>query len=249
MSKGWCLEMMAGRASKMVADVRFQGRGAIGCYPRLYFGIQRLRPRRRHLVVSRESEIVIEGFPRSANTFSVAAFLLAQERPVKIARHLHVPAQVIRAVQWRIPTLVLIRRPEDAVLSLLIREPKITAKTAVREYIRFYERIEPYRTGFLVATFEEVTQDFGSVIDRLNCKFGTRFTRFYHTADNVAAVMRLVEEMDREDTGKRYVCETTVARPSEKREALKMQRRGELEEPKVASLLLTARAVYERIVG
>jgi hypothetical protein len=40
-----------------------------------------------------------------------------------IAHHLHAPAQVIRAARWRILTLVLMRRPRDAVLSLVIRDP------------------------------------------------------------------------------------------------------------------------------
>jgi hypothetical protein len=40
-----------------------------------------------------------------------------------IAPHLHAPAQVIRVARRRILTLVLMRRPRDAVLSLVIRDP------------------------------------------------------------------------------------------------------------------------------
>jgi hypothetical protein len=40
-----------------------------------------------------------------------------------IAHHLHVPAQVIRAAWGRILTLVLMRRPRDAILSLVISDP------------------------------------------------------------------------------------------------------------------------------
>jgi len=40
-----------------------------------------------------------------------------------IAHHLYASAQVIRAARWRILTLVLMRRPRDAVLSLVIRDP------------------------------------------------------------------------------------------------------------------------------
>lgn len=56
------------------------------------------------------------------------------------------------------------------------------------------------------------------MIDRLNQKFGSRFSRFQHSEDNVAKVLRLVEEMDKADTGRSYVTETTVARPSAIRE-------------------------------
>jgi hypothetical protein len=41
----------------------------------------------------------------------------------RIAHHLHVPAQVVRAARWQIPSLVLIRRPRDAVLSFAIWDP------------------------------------------------------------------------------------------------------------------------------
>lgn len=81
--------MMNEWIKKCLTNLRFQARVTISHYPWLYFPIQRLRPQRRDLVVARDTEIVIEGYPRSANTFAVAAFLLAQGRPVKIAHHLH----------------------------------------------------------------------------------------------------------------------------------------------------------------
>jgi hypothetical protein len=40
-----------------------------------------------------------------------------------IAHPLHAPAQVIRAARWRILTLMLMRRPRDAVPSLVKRDP------------------------------------------------------------------------------------------------------------------------------
>jgi hypothetical protein len=58
--------------------------------------------------VSRTTQLVIEGYPRLGNTFAVVAFLQAQKEDVRIAHHLHAPAQVIRAARWRIPTIVLI---------------------------------------------------------------------------------------------------------------------------------------------
>jgi len=122
---------------KCLTNLRFQARATISRYPWLYFPIQRLRPRRRDLVVARDTEIVIEGYPRSANTYAVCAFLFAQQHPVRIARHLHVPAQVIQAVRWGIPTLILIRKPQDAIASLLVREPMLFAKRAINDYICF----------------------------------------------------------------------------------------------------------------
>ena len=109
-----------------LTDLRFALRLVLGRSPTVYFGIQRLRPDCRNLLVKKDTEIVIEGYPRSANTFAVAAFLLAQGRPVKIAHHLQVPAQVIQGVQWNITTIVTEQESARCcTFSLGEREPRL----------------------------------------------------------------------------------------------------------------------------
>lgn len=94
------------------------------------------------------TELVIEGFPRSGNTFAGAAFTVVQGRPVTLGRHMHRPAQVIAAARRGLPTLVFIRRPSDAVLSLVIRHPHISIAKALNDYIRFYTAIMPYSHAY-----------------------------------------------------------------------------------------------------
>jgi len=81
---------------------------------------------------------------------------LAQGRPVKIARHLHAPAQVIAGVRMHIPTLVLIRHPRDAVLSLVVRAPHLSVEQALKDYIHFYTVLLPYLGQFVIGLFEQV---------------------------------------------------------------------------------------------
>ncbi|WP_152918055.1 hypothetical protein [Ardenticatena maritima] len=228
---------------KIITNFRFTLRAALAEKPAFYFTLQRLRPSRRDLIVSKDTEIVIEGYPRSANTFAVAAFLLAQERPVKVAHHLHVPAQVIRAVQWGIPTVVLIRKPEDAIVSRLIRRPDMDIVWALRGYISFYQTITQYRTGFIVAPFEEVVSNFGQVIVQTNERFGTRFVPFEHTEENIQRAFALVEDMDMKDRKKGKVTETTEGRPSWMREELKARKKSELDNPMAKVLLQKARLI------
>ena len=122
---------------------------------------------------------------------------------MSIAHHLHVPAQVVRAAQWRIPTLVLIRRPRDAVLSLVIRDP-ISVDQALRYYISFYETSEKYRDAYVLGLFEEVTEDFGQVIERMNDKFGTTFSVFRHDEENVSKVFAGMEAQARKSMARSY---------------------------------------------
>ena len=131
-------------------------------------------------------EVLIEGYPRSANSFTVAAFARAQHWPGsgggRIAHHTHAPAHVLEAIRRRVPAIVLIRDPAEAVLEFVLVKPDLTVRQALRGYVRFYEPLLPHRDGFVVGPFEEVTTDLGRVILRLNERFGTSFRPFEHTA-------------------------------------------------------------------
>src|SRR5687768_15078094 len=102
---------------------RYSVRAVLSRYPSLYLSM--VRRKYWGQIVEAGTELVIEAFPRSGNTFAVVAFQLAQARPVKIAHHLHAAAQVTRGVRLRKPTLVLIRDPLKAVSSHLVREPSV----------------------------------------------------------------------------------------------------------------------------
>ena len=52
----------------------------------------------------------------------------------------------------------------------------------------------PIRDALVIATFEEVTSDFGAVTHRVNERFGTRFREFEHTEANVEQVFALIDE-------------------------------------------------------
>src|SRR5204863_182142 len=65
-------------------------------------------------VIGRDTKVVIDGYTRSASTFAVYAFQLAQERPVRMAHHLHAPAQLIAAARAHVPTIAVIREPKAA---------------------------------------------------------------------------------------------------------------------------------------
>lgn len=144
-------------------------------------------------VISPRTELVIDGYTRCASTFAVYALQLAQPRPVRIAHHLHAPAQLIEAARLRVPALALIREPKGAILSQLIREPGVALPDALVAYSRFYTCLMPYRDALVVGEFEQVTADFGAVVRRLNARFGTRFTEFENTEANMRECMELIK--------------------------------------------------------
>jgi hypothetical protein len=206
-----------------------------------------LRPHYRRLLVDRKTQLVIEGFPRSGNTFAVVAFEQAQRESFRIAHHLHVPAQVMLAARWRIPTLILMRKPTDAVLSWTIREPWVSVHQALSYYVSFHEKIAGYRHAFVVGLFEEVTQNYGAVLERVNAKFGTQFSPFEHSEDNVSSVFAQIERMHRA-RGSGRLDEMRIARPFAGKAESKDALRGELVHPDIRKLTAYAEAIYNDLV-
>ena len=80
----------------------------------------------------------------------MAAFNRAQARPLDVACHVHAPAQVIAAVRRRLPAVVVVREPEDTVLSFVIRHSHIGVRQALRGYVRFYEPLLPHRGDLVI---------------------------------------------------------------------------------------------------
>ena len=102
------------------------------------------------------------------------------------------PAQVIRAAQWGIPTLLLARKPTDAVLSWVIRDPGVSIRQALKHYISFYEKAAEYRDASSWDSSSD--RDYGTVLERVNAKFGTEFSTFVHSEENVKSVFDHIDE-------------------------------------------------------
>jgi hypothetical protein len=227
-------------------DAKEWARRYVGRRPFLFYNFYRLKPSYRDLLVDRRTRIVIEGFPRSGNTFAVVAFQQAQRESVRVAHHLHMPAQVIRASQLSIPTLLLARKPTDAALSWVIREPGVPIRQALKHYVSFYEKAAEYRDALVVGYFEEVTRDYGTVLERVNAKFGTEFSTFVHSEDNVKSVFDRIEEVHRSMFGGR-LDEKVIAHPSAVKAGLKDALMKELEAPEVRKLTARAETVYDSL--
>jgi hypothetical protein len=136
--------------------------------------------RRRHPgpspeVIGPDTRLVIDGYTRSATTFAVYAFQLAQVSPVRLAHHLHAPAQLIEAAKRGVPAIALIRDPEGAVLSQVLREPGVAVADALASYTRFYSCLMPHRHDLVVGEFERVTDAFDAVVRAVNDRYATSF--------------------------------------------------------------------------
>ena len=153
----------------------------------------RLRKVNRDLTVNRHTDIVIEGFPRCANTFTVVAFQQAQYRDVNIAHHLHAPSQIMLAKKLGLPAILLIRDPVDAIVSLKIRHPELDVRRCIRDYIAFYRSLSSINDYPVVADFHDITNHLDLVIEEVNRRYQTHFTKFFNTNENVESVFAEID--------------------------------------------------------
>ena len=151
------------------------------------------RLRHRPVALDASTELVIDGFFRSGNTYAVAAFQLAQPRPVRLAHHLHAPAALLPATRRGIPAVLPVRDPRAAVLSSVVMMPHVPPSRMLRWWVAYHECLERRVARLVVAPFDLIIGDFGAVIDLINRRHATRFARYQATSENEAAVRRLVE--------------------------------------------------------
>jgi hypothetical protein len=234
-------------------DLKFRLGNFLAQYPTLYYSVAGLlfKEKSGQKRVDESVSVIIDGYPRSANTFSYWAFLHAQPEGFdakSVAHHIHKSAQIIRGIELGKPVLLLIRKPEDCVASLLIRQPQYTAESAVLAYCWFYEALVPHKDAVVVADFDDVTHRYGAVIEALNKRYGTRFAPFVHTEENMKQVYDLIGKAP--DSLKHKVsAESRVAMPSKGRKDEKAKIEAQLrEDPKVQRLLERANKVYQSFV-
>ena len=227
---------------------KLQAKSAIEQHPALFLALQRLKHCRsdfRDRIVSPGSPICIEGFYRSANSFAVRCFRAAndvEDCSPKIATHVHSSAHVRAALKLGIPTLVLIRPPRATVVSTkawMIQLEKISnaqnypLEFLLRSYIQFYSDLLPLRERFVAATFDEVTEDFGKIIEHVNDRFKAEFKLFNHSHLNVQQIF---------DSSKVHLS------PSAERDAIKQSIYEELESIEMNETYRVACDIYDRFL-
>ena len=222
--------------------------------PAVYCGLMRRRlgqKKARNLVAARETDIAIEGFQRWANSFAVQAFRSVNEtsEKLRIATHLHSSANIYQSIRYNVPTMVLIRDPEECIVSWIalamqlgkLQGESLSEQNQMRRmcywtqrYTQFYQRLMKIRSEFVSVDFTEVVADFGICIDRLNARFGTAFNRFEHTAESEQAIF---------NKSKVHLS------PSVDREQIKQQVNGYYFSENNSANRVLAQATYERFRG
>ena len=190
--------------------------------PALYQGYTWLRGgNKRRLALSGRTDIVIDGFPRSANTFAVVSFEQAQNQAgaTHIAHHTHVPATIVEGCSRGLPVIVLIRDPVEACASLAVygdQRPELV----LADWIWFYQTCWSVRHGFVTVPFECAVSDFDAVISAVNRRWSKSYQLFGATDEKLAKVQESIERIACEHgNGEDQIARPSIARADKKRVA------------------------------
>lgn len=207
----------------------------------------RIRRRWNEYRVEPVTDLVIEGFPRSGNTFAFAAMRISQQQELKIAHHTHSPAKILLAHRCSIPALIITRNPMQAQPSYWLRNPELPVERLIHDFIDYHKRILPLHPFFLTVRFEDVFEKSDIVIERLNLRFSLNLQTFRSTPDVIDKCNKFIDELHRKHWNESSVNELKVARPTMAK--VKVEIRSMLLKPPFHTLMRQAEATYHQFLA
>jgi hypothetical protein len=140
-----------------------------------------------------------------------------QGRHLRISSHLHTPRAIVRGVELGVPSLLLVRDPDDAVASLVQLQPGLSPRCAFDVYCDYYASVRAVADDVVVGHFATVVNDFEALVAQLNDKFGTNFlTKRPGVGASTPETTRLIDDRVNLYEAEGDV-EALAARPSEER--------------------------------
>ena len=152
----------------------------------IYISLSRIKnsgKRYETKIAKKYFDLIVDGFPRSANSYSTRLFQHLEPRFL-IGNHLHSVAHINYGIKKSIPTIVLIRKPKDAIVSLAALDiieiysgnknkffKENSLKWIINRYIYFYKPLIRNADKFFLLEFELITKDPIKAIKRINDNF------------------------------------------------------------------------------
>ncbi|HEX5151084.1 MAG TPA: hypothetical protein VFW07_06525 [Parafilimonas sp.] len=194
---------------------------------------------------NKHTDIVIDGFPRCANTYATYAFALVQGKEVNIAHHIHKKSQFLIAERFNIPAILLIRKPIDCVASTLVRQPKYSPDALLKGYFSMYDQLRN-KNSYVVGEFTQVLNHYDKIIQAVNKKFGTEFNVYDKNAQNEEKVKEIIHSQDELTNAKDY--KQRVAYPTQERQQSNAEIKNVLYQKQYEYLRIKCEELYTEII-
>lgn len=195
------------------------------------------------------TQIVVDSYPRSANSFFEAAFTRAHGGRIEVAHHSHAAAQVLSGVARGLPCIVLVREPEAAIASFYeMHGGHYPIWLCTQEYVAFYSALVHVLDKLIVVTTENLEARFFDLMVQVRDTHSLDIEPFEVDARVRAELFEQVDATGRARNGsvvERYSESLSSEEKSQRRANLDKIRHS-IRSPRNAHRLAKANAVYYR---
>lgn len=200
-----------------VKDLKFDFKTFVNKRPFLY-PVYRIYPKFRQRLVTKNTDICIEGFPRSGNTFAVHTFKYFNP-DAQVAHHIHAPVQFFQAVKLKIPCLIMVRNPLDTIASVVVVDRSLSIEAALNHYISYYKMLINFKESeyIILADIEIINKMFDQLMSSINKRFNKSFNSVALNMENKAEIANIVKYQNKKANNPKNL----VAIPNKKKEKLK----------------------------
>jgi len=169
--------------------------------------------------------MVVQGFPRSGNTYLSIAISEYRNFEGSIFSHIHTPAIFFHAFRKNIPVVMPIRDPLSSIVSLI----QLTGWDDLRcidHYKCYYRLSRPYAERLIILNFKDFTKNTPDAFKRISQHSGMEFRDVPH--EQIQAYC--FEEIDRRSLAQSgEMVSNWIHRPDETRSSKKDEVRARLE--------------------
>lgn len=121
-------------------------------------------------VVQKSTDLCIEGFPRSGNTY-LENLIKKMAPSLNLVSHKHSSGHVKEALHLGVPIVIIVRDPADAVTSQFIwtsRGEGSDAPKIIKHYIQFYSYVELVKKQVILVDFSSLTENVSISLEKIN---------------------------------------------------------------------------------
>lgn len=207
-------------------------------HPVLYLPMCMIRKRPSPL--NHQYDIMMDGYPRSANTYLLRMFQATQGDRLVIRSHNHAPPYLIEAVRAAKPVCLTLRDPRECVLSWVVISGR-SVRAGLVYYVNFHRMLLPYLPSMVVSPFEVTSNDCKQVFSCLAARFGCDLNLDF---DESEVRKKVTGEMAGETRSDALV-ERGPSLPSIQREEIKRRLADDLQMAEHQDLLAEALRLHE----
>lgn len=218
----------------------------VSARPKLYAAYARLGGLQFQLTET--TQVLVDSYPRSANSFFEAAFTRAHGGRLEVAHHSHAAGQVLMGVKRGLPAIVLLREPRGAIASFYeMNDGDYPIELCTREYVVFYTALRSVIDRLVVVETATLENRFFALMTLLRDRYGLNVEPYEITPRVRAELMRDVDETGRRRNGfsaERYSDSLSLEEKKARRDRLD-RIITMIEAPANAGLLARAEALFE----